>query len=239
MISMLLYDRMEKELHRLRETVKKQAAYLGDEYWNIISVSNTQDIEEYEKTLDLLDTACMDITKQGDIACVEALRKKYEEMFLLIIADMDIPPMSYVRPQIMAASLLIRPFDEKEIERVVKEFLLAYLSRREKQQGRNNFVIEAKDGKVYIPFDKIYYLEAREKKLYVLTDREEYSFYGTLDKIEGELPAYFTRCHRSFIVNTRKIEKVMLSQNMILLSENRDVPLSRSYKAALKEWGRK
>lgn len=239
MISMLLYDRMEKELYRLREAVKNQAAYLGDEYWNIMSAGTWQDVEEYEKMLDMLNTACMDITGKGDIAHVEALRQKYEEMFLLLIADVNVSPMSYVRPQIMAASLLIRPFDEKEIERVVKEFLQAYLNQREKRQGWDNFVIESKDGRIHIPYDKIYYLEAREKKLYVLTDREEYGFYGTMDKIEGELPAYFMRCHRSFIVNTRKIEKVMLSQNMILLSEDRDVPLSRSYKAALKELGGK
>ena len=239
MISMLLYDRMEKELYRLREAVKNQAAYLGDEYWNIMSAGTWQDVEEYEKMLDMLNTACMDITEEGDIAHVEALRKKYEEMFLLLIADINVSPMSYVRPQIMAASLLIRPFDEKEIERVVKEFLQAYLNQREKRQGWDNFVIESKDGRIHIPYDKIYYLEAREKKLYVLTDREEYGFYGTMDKIEGELPAYFMRCHRSFIVNSRKIEKVMLSQNMILLSEDRDVPLSRSYKAALKELGGK
>lgn len=239
MISMLIYDRMKKELCRLREAVKDQAAHLGDEYWNIMSAGTWQEMAEYEEMLDLLDTACMDITGRDDIVRVETLRRKYEEMFLLLIADTNVSPMSYVRPQVMAASLLIRPFDEREINRVVKEFLMAYLNRREKRQGRDSFVIESKDGKIYMPFDKIYYLEAREKKLYVLTDREEYGFYGTMDKIEGELPAYFARCHRSFIVNTRKIEKVMLSQNMILLSEGRDVPLSRTYKAVLKELGGK
>lgn len=234
---MLIYDRMEKELHRLRAEVKDQAASLGDEYWNIMSAAVRQDMEEYEKTLDLLDTACMDITGQGDLERVEALRKKYEEMFLLLIADTSVSPMCYVRPQIMAASLLLRPFDEKEISRVVKEFLQAYLYDRERRQGQDSFVIESKEGRIYIPYEKIYYLEAREKKLYVLTDREEYDFYGTMDKIEGELPAYFVRCHRSFIVNTRKIEKVAFSRNMIFLSENRDVPLSRTYKAAIKELG--
>lgn len=239
MVSMLIYDRMEKELRRLREEVKKQAAYLGDEYWNIMSSGTWQDMEEYEKTFELLDTACMDITGQDDIVHAEELRKKYEEMFLLLIADTGVSPRRYVRPQIMAASLLIRPFDDREISRVMKEFLQAYLYHREKRQGWDSFVIESKDGKIYIPYDKIYYLEAREKKLYVLTDREEYDFYGIMDKIEGELPAYFMRCHRSFIVNTRKIEKVSLSRNIIFLSEDRDVPLSRTYKASLKELGRR
>ena len=235
MISMLIYDRINKELQKLNEAVRSQAAHLSDEYWNILLARTAGEAAACVEETSILDSACMDITGEGGLTCVEELRKRYREMFLLIIADTGISPMSYVRPGIMASSLLLRPFDDKEADRVIKEFLEAYLERFGADSG--SFVIESKEGKLYIPYDKIYYFEAREKKLYIQTDREEYGFYGTIDRLEDELPQHFMRCHRSFIVNTRKIEKVMLSQNIIYLTEGRDVPLSRSYKAAVKELG--
>lgn len=241
MISMLIYDRIEKELQRLKSAVVDQAAYLSDEYWNILLAKTREEAAQKEEKVPLLNTACMDITGEGDLNCVEKLRKKYREMFLLLIADTSISPMSYVKPGIMASSLLLRPeaggsCDDKDIDRVMREFLEAYLEQFE--TGRRCFVIESREGKFHIPFDKIFYFEAREKKLYLQTDTEEYGFYGTIDKLEEELPPHFMRCHRSFIVNIRKIEKVVLSQNIIYLTQDRDVPLSRSYKAALKELGK-
>lgn len=236
MISMLIYDRVQKELQRLQEAAGYQAAHLSDEYWNILIAQTFKEALEQEEKTNILNTACMDITGEEGIAYVEKMRKKYKEMFLLLIADTSISPMSYVKPGIMASSLLLRPCEEKEIDRVMREFLEAYLERFE--TGEKSFVVESKTGKIHIPFDKIYYFEAREKKLYIQTDREEYGFYGTMDKLEEELPPHFMRCHRSFIVNIRKIEKILFSQNIIYLSEDRDVPLSRSYKAALKELGK-
>lgn len=235
MISMLIYDRVKKELERLKEAAKDQAAHLSGEYWNIMLAQTLKEVGEQEETTALLDTACMDITGEGDLTCVKEMRKRYQEMFLMIIADTSISPMSYVRPGIMASSLLLRPFEEQEVKQVMREFIEGYLERFE--TGAGSFVVESKEGKLHIPYDKIYYFEAREKKLYIQTDREEYGFYGTIDKLGEELPQHFMRCHRSFIVNIRKIEKVVLSQNIIYLSEGRDVPLSRSYKAALKELG--
>ena len=236
MISMLIYDRMKKELDKLRESAGNQAAYLGDEYWDIMLAQTREEAAVYEEKTPLLNAACMDITGEGGISYIEEFRRKYRELSLLLIADTSISPMSYVRPGIMASSLLLRPCEDEEIDRVMREFLEAYLEHFE--TGQRGFVIETREGKRHIPFDKIYYFEAREKKLHIQTDREEYRFYGTIDKLEEELPAHFMRCHRSFIVNTRKIEKVVLSQNIIYLAEGRDVPLSRSYKAALKELGK-
>jgi len=239
MISMIIYDRIEEELCQIRETVRNQAARLSDEYWNIMTARCRKEVIEQEKKTPLLDAVCMDITEKDDIGCVEELRRKYKEMSLLLIADASIPPMSYVRPGIMASSLLLRPCSVEEIYQVMEEFLRAYVEHFEINQGQRNFAMETKEGRILIPFDKIYYFETREKKLYVQTDRAEYGYYGTIDKLEGILPPYFMRCHRSFIVNTRKIEKVVLSHNIIYLSEGRDVPLSRSYKTVLKELGRK
>jgi DNA-binding LytR/AlgR family response regulator len=98
----------------------------------------------------------------------------------------------------------------------------------------NSYVVETKDGMTHIPYEQIYFFEAREKKIYVCIGKEAYGFYGTIDKLVEELPSNFVRCHRGFIVNKNRIDRVVLSQNIIYLEDGFDVPLSRSYKPLFK-----
>ena len=106
---------------------------------------------------------------------------------------------------------------------------------KKQESDERTFLIENREGKTYIPMSQIYYFEAREKRIYVRLKREEYTFYDTMEHLAEELPEEFIRCHRSFIVSRSRIQKVMLSKNRIILEHNMEVPLSRSYKAALKE----
>ena len=77
--------------------------------------------------------------------------------------------------------------------------------------------------------------ESREKKLFCNTGDEEYPFYGTLDQLAEQLGEDFVRCHRSFLANRKKIERVYLSGNVIELKGNISLPLSRSYKPEVKK----
>ena len=47
MISMLIYDRMKKELERLKEAAKNQAAHLSEEYWNIMLAQTLKEAGEH------------------------------------------------------------------------------------------------------------------------------------------------------------------------------------------------
>jgi DNA-binding LytR/AlgR family response regulator len=176
------------------------------------------------------------VTRQGAIDCLKKWRGSYSEAQLLLIADAKMSPMEYLKPGILASSLLLRPWREEQAKEVLEEFVLNCVQERGHKD--KSYVIESRDGTLNIPYDRIYFFEAREKKIFVCTGKEEYSFYHTIDKLEEELPEQFIRCHRGFIVNSEKIRKIMLSQNIIYLSDGFDVPLSRSYKSVLKEFGK-
>jgi DNA-binding LytR/AlgR family response regulator len=145
--------------------------------------------------------------------------------------------MEYLRPGIMASSLLLRPWNEKQAQEVLRELVQCLVKERGGTSGQS-YVIESREGTISIPYDNIYFFEAREKKIFVCTGKEEFGFYNTIDKLQEELPEQFIRCHRAFIVNSEKIRKIMLSRNIIFLSDDFDVPLSRSYKAVLKQFGK-
>lgn len=85
----------------------------------------------------------------------------------------------------------------------------------------------------------IYYIEAREKKIFIRTKQEEYGFYDTIENMEKKLPENFLRCHRSYIVNMSKVTAVKLSQSLIEIQNELQVPLSRSYKKTVKEYNKK
>jgi DNA-binding LytR/AlgR family response regulator len=154
----------------------------------------------------------------------------------MLLADTSISPMKYMRPDIRADSLLLKPWTKQQARSVLKSFLKSYITfaAEEDDTHENSYAVETKDGTTHIPYEQIYFFEAKQKKVYVCIGKEAYGFYGTIDKLIDELPDNFIRCHRGFIVNKNKIDKVALSQNIIYLDDGFDVPLSRSYKSLFK-----
>ena len=240
MVTMAAYDEHPAELEEIKHVVKEMAARLSEDRWEIEQFSGLEQMRAYLENLPLLDMFLYDVTRREALAYLRQIRKEYRMAGLLILADVDTSPMTYMRPDIHADSLLLRPWSGQQVWEVLEEFIREYLETADRVRGTKEqfYVIETKEGSIRIPYDRIYYFEAREKKVYVCAGNEEFGFYHTIDKLAEELPEQFIRCHRGFIVNALKIRKVMLSQNMICLADDFEVPLSRSYKADLKEFGR-
>lgn len=79
---------------------------------------------------------------------------------------------------------------------------------------------------------RILYLESNARVLRLVAGEEEYRFYDSLDHAESVLGEGFLRCHRSYLVNIRKIQKYSGSE--ILLQGNIVIPVSRSHGKAVK-----
>lgn len=234
MVSLLTYDKDIKELEILKSLSKDLAAVLSEDYWHLEQAATLDALQELLEDKPLMDMMMYDVTVKNAIGCLLDVRRSYKETQLMIIADVTTSPMEYMKPGIMASSLLLRPWTKEQARDVIKEFFQAYIEKSRSQDDKSVYVIESKEGNLHIPYEQIYFFEAREKKIYVCTGKEEYGFYHTIDKLSEELPEQFIRCHRGFIVNKYKIRKVALSQNMIYLTDDFDVPLSRSYKPLLK-----
>lgn len=240
MVSMVTYDEDRAELEELKDVIRELAAKLSEDKWNIEQISGLLQLRAYLENLPLLDMLLYDVTRHEALTFLRQIRREYRTAGLLILADTKTSPMAYMRPDIQASSLLLRPWTKEQLLEVLEEFIREYLQTVHKEQSTREqmYVIDTKEGKISIPYDRIYYFEAREKKIYVCAGKEEFGFYHTIDKLAEELPEQFIRCHRGFIVNTVKIRKIMLARNIICLADDYEVPLSRSYKADLKEFGK-
>lgn len=119
---------------------------------------------------------------------------------------------------------------------MLREIISAvWAKERERLFNKEVFTFSTRDGVIRIPYSQILYFEARNKKIVVCTSRAETEFYSTLENLSNEIPTYFLRCHKGFIVNKLLVERADLKQNLLHLINGFQVPISRSYKTTVKE----
>ena len=81
--------------------------------------------------------------------------------------------------------------------------------------------------------DDILYLEALGDYVKVFTTEKRHMVLATLKSFEEKLSGQgFMRVHRSYIINLKKVQG--FARNTVVV-EGTDIPVSRSYKAELKE----
>ena len=236
MIVMLISNESKKDRQYMVSYAKDFAGRCTEESWKMLTCVSIRELKETVARKVKVDIICVDITVNGALELTKELRQISPSAYIILVASPQISPVTYMRPSIGAESLMLKPLDEKQIQEVLKEALGDYVERFYRPDGAKVFVLENKGERNLINYENIYFFEAREKRVYLNTDTEEYAFYDTLDELTKRLSDGFIRCHRSFLVNKNKIEKVFLSQNRLVLEEDFEIPLSRSYKPALKEY---
>ncbi len=234
MVSMMVYDPRAEELELMKRLIRQAAAVLTEEKWQMEFFAAREQVASFLKDRPLLDLACYDVSYKGSIDDLERIRRDYQKLQLLIIADASMSPMEYIRPTILASSLLIRPISQEQAKEQLMELVEQFRDQTPNGQ-EESLVIETREDRTYVPLAQIYYFEAREKRIYVRLKKQELAFYETMEHLTERLPDYFVRCHRSFIVNRQRIRRVMLSKSLIELEQGIQLPLSRSYKPAFKE----
>lgn len=236
MITFLSFASEKKENELIKSQLRLKAAKWTDEMWEYELFEEQKLAEAYLAGEPLIDLMSWDVTVPGSVEGLEQLRKKYRQAFLLVVADSRVSPMAYLKPGILPTSLVLKPLARENVGLVMEELLEVFSEKFVKNDLPEMFVVETREGKQYFPLRQIYYVEAREKKVYIRIKQEEFGFYETIENMEKQLPNFFCRCHRSYIVNMRKVKAVKASLNEIELLDEITVPLSRSYKKAVKEY---
>lgn len=236
MAEMLIYDRDKGEVKILEDCARRTVAYQSDDRLFIREFPGKEKVEAYLEEGNLLDLAIMEISGERDIRMAEQVRGKGELLDMMLIADSGISPMKYMTPKIRACSLLLRPYEKMEAAEVVQEFVSEFYRKQRDADEERALLIENREGKTAVPYSQIYYLEVREKRIYIRLRDREYSKYDTLENIIKTLPENFLRCHRSFVFNVSYFQRVKLSENLIYLEHGIQVPLSRTYKTDIKEY---
>ncbi len=96
-----------------------------------------------------------------------------------------------------------------------------------------HFFVKSSGQQHRINFDEILYVESIKDYVNIKTETQEYIVLDTLKSLENQLPANFTRIHKSFILNLDKV-KSLNSKKVILISKH-EISVGEMYKSNLLE----
>lgn len=230
MISVFSYDTVSEEQTVIEKGCRREVA------------DRTEDSLDFVKALsrdgwptggDSMDILYCQIQDSQDVDALKELRKRESKALLMLLASAELSPIQYLKPGISPDLLLLKPFSESEFADANGELFDAFMEKW--NLSGEVFVRNTRDGKIQIPYSKIYYFEARNKKINVRVGNEEYDFYDSIENILHLLPEHFVRCHRAYLVNSRKIRKIRMSEGVVEMDGGVVVPFSRTYRQDLKD----
>lgn len=98
---------------------------------------------------------------------------------------------------------------------------------RKELLGEEYFAFQMGRETLRVEKGKVLYLESDKRQLHLYTADESFCFYGSLDQAKEQLGESFLRCHKSYLVNLKQIQKY--SREQISLKGGAVVPVGRSY----------
>ncbi|MEW4285982.1 LytTR family DNA-binding domain-containing protein [Priestia koreensis] len=182
-----------------------------------IAVSNTKEYIYYRpsKRVNLKITK-HDPIKEGTIAYQAIMSKQKVAEFI----HRDVFGVPY-------HGVAVPIWKEDEIEGVVTAIYPALAD------GKSVVTVKTADGWIPVPFSDLVYVESKDKKTFVHSDRISGTHKYSLQDFESLLPKdFFIRCHRSFIVNVNEIKAIYpdAHSTFLLAMKNGDqIPVSQSY----------
>lgn len=141
-------------------------------------------------------------------------------------------------------SFLMKPFNELEIlyalEMAVEKFYEqnnVFLSEDQDTVISSDFLfIKKKNTLKKVAINDILYIEVEDRYCNIITEKEKFVILISLTKISAVLDTNkFIRTHRNNMVNSNKIEEIILADNLIVLKGGHKVNLSNTYKDFIKK----
>lgn len=98
--------------------------------------------------------------------------------------------------------------------------------------NNSSLKIVSKGQIIKLRFETINYMESAGRKIAIYSTSGNYETFSTMDDMMKQLPDYFFKCHRSYIVNLYKVTS--LNKNDLSVMEKYLIPLSRNLKDVIK-----
>lgn len=99
-------------------------------------------------------------------------------------------------------------------------------------ENKDTIAIKDRLNTTIMQINDILYVEVLRKQITIYTKDDKYSFKVNMKSIEESLvKKNFFRCHRSYLINLKKVTLLMEKENIVII-ENYEVPVSR-YKLKL------
>lgn len=227
-IKVLVCDDETAAIKKVTKQLKMlcQIMHMESEFFNCTFANEVLKIvEKQEITVFFLD---IDMPDANGIDLAEKILKKCPEAFLIFVSGREeyvfetfrVHPFSFVR----------KSFLENDLKKVVRELKTKI---EEREQHIRITIVDESGYEFKIDADKVLYLEAKDKYVSVVTEQGEKLIRSSLKEQQKKLePINFRRCHKSFLVNMRKVYAVRCDK--VILVNRKELPLGRGKTIELK-----
>ena len=220
-----------------RQVLEEMVCRIADKLHLNREVKCFQSGEELLAEIDLsgsMDIVLLDIEMEGagGVETAKSIREADNRAILIFVSFHD---------QYCKELMGVQPFDfiDKPVE---EERLEPVLRRAVKVLGDKEEIFEYSYQKALyrIPVRKICYFYSDKRKVVLVCEEKEYSFYAKLDEVEQQLSENFVRIHQRYLVNPNQV--VQIGTDSVTVgtgAATRTLPVSRALKEeALKRLAR-
>lgn len=196
-------------------------------------VFNTNDPNKFYNYIikNHIDLAFLDIELHSELNGIE-LAKKIRNVnksihFIFITAHIEFIFMAF---KVTTFDYILKPVSFEKLEECMirlTQYIPSNTPNQIKIKSGNSIYLVNKNDIVYI--EKVY------AKSFVYTTNEIIETYTTLEEFEKSLSVGFVRCHKSFIINIKRITKVNLAKNEVILNNSFKCHIGRKYRNNLLE----
>lgn len=176
------------------------------------------------KKLDILFLD-IDLGIESGISIAEKIVAKYPEVVIIFITGhrefandaFDVDAMGYI----------VKPVEEKKIERVLKK-TLTHVEAIHTKKPEDTLVITVDNLKKRIIQNSIIYIERQIAKSIIYTKDNEYCVYESITSLINRLTDHFIRVSQSYIVNKSNITEI--AGNDVILNNGMVLSIGRTYR---------
>lgn len=194
------------------------------------SLSETMDLRGYNL---LLYSAKCGVTLYKKLL-FEIKNKNYKLITILLLEDSE-SLNEFALPNLCPNSVLLVPVNPSIFLQTIEQ-CYEISSKWKNHSNVSGFQLKHYGESLNITYEDIYFFEGLGKKIALKTRSQEIQFYSTFEDLMHRLPPYFIRCHKGFVVNSRKIYSVQLSEMKLKLSDQSEIPFSRSYRDSVRKY---
>lgn len=182
------------------------------------------------------DLVFMDIelsSSMDGIHTAEIITGLYGIPVIFVSSHNDIKTIN--RAKKIGVGYITKPFFKLDIEEAVKIIFDKYemeTKYNEHEYFDTRIAVKYNDDIKFIKFDEIIFFEALGHMISIYTIDDVYKIRNSLKKImESDKGKLFFRCHKSFLVNTKKIEGLIKDENynykIKFKEKNIQIPISK------------
>ncbi len=174
----------------------------------------------YEEKIDILflDIDFKNNGKNG-IEFAKDLRKINKKFFLVFLS---------AHQRYLHASLTTKVFDYL-VKPVNRETISELVIRLKEEFKTNKKLFLHLNKWEFVRVDDILYIEKDGKKSNIITESQKYISNKNLNSLLAELPNYFLRCHKSYILNSNKVLSIDKKYGQAFFEREFSCPINNQF----------